>query len=223
MADQKLLSSLSRLGFPMLEPVEQLDVNETLAEVVKSDDMRLWEGFPVLLANAADTYQFAPDIVDQHLESQVQKDHFRRLMLFSGALFSLYHLSFTWWNTLNKSLSEQDKGLVRAWKKELARNHAVEWDDILLDSERVKGLFELYFEKKAETDKRRQEKHAEFSLEYALSQVFSPKQKELFKKKLEGLPLTKTEKEYYSRTVKRKVVALANDELHGLSKKLLEL
>ena len=223
MADQTLLSSLSRLGFPMLEPVEQLDVNETLAEVVKSDDMRLWEGFPVLLANAADTYQFAPDIVDQHLESQVQKDHFRRLMLFSGALFSLYHLSFTWWNTLNKSLSEQDKGLVRAWKKDLARNHAVEWDDILLDSERVKGLFELYFEKKAETDKRRQEKHAEFSLEYALSQVFSPKQKELFKKKLEGLPLTKTEKEYYSRTVKRKVVALANDELHGLSKKLLEL
>jgi len=207
----------------MFEPVEQLDVNETLAEVVKSDDTRLWEGFPVLLANAAETYQFAPDVVEQHLESQVQKDHFRRLMLFSGALFSLYHLSFTWWNTLKKSLSEQEKGLVRAWKKDLVWDHAVEWDDTALDSERVKGLFELYFEKKAETDKRRQEKHAEFSLEYALSQVFSPKQKELFKKKLEGLPLTKTEKEYYSRTVKKKVVALANDELHGLSKKLLEL
>jgi hypothetical protein len=223
MVDQKLLSSLSRLGFPMFEPVEQLDVNETLAEVVKSDDTRLWEGFPVLLANAAETYQFAPDVVEQHLESQVQKDHFRRLMLFSGALFSLYHLSFTWWNTLKKSLSEQEKGLVLAWKKDLGRDHAVEWDNTALDSERVKGLFELYFEKKAETDKRRQEKHAEFSLEYALSQVFSPKQKELFKKKLEGLPLTKTEKEYYSRTVKKKVVALANDELHGLSKKLLEL
>jgi hypothetical protein len=63
----------------------------------------------------------------------------------------------------------------------------------------------------------------EFSLEFALSQVFSPKQKELFRKKLEGLPLTKTEQEYYSRTVKKKVVALANSELHSLSKKLLEL
>ena len=94
---------------------------------------------------------------------------------------------------------------------------------LLLDSERVKGLLELYFEKNAATDKRRYEKHAEFSLEFALSQVFSPKQKELFKKKLEGLPLTKTEKEYYSRTVKKKVVALANDELHSLAKKLLEL
>jgi hypothetical protein len=34
--------------------------------------------------------------------------------------------------------------------------------------------------------------------------MFSPKQKELFKKRLEGLPLTKTEQEYYSRSVKKK-------------------
>ena len=47
-------------------------------------------------------------------------------------------------------------------------------------------------------------------------------QKELFKKRLEGLPLTKTEQEYYSRSVKKKVVALANAELHGLARKLLE-
>ena len=55
-----------------------------------------------------------------------------------------------------------------------------------------------------------------------MSQMFSPKQKELFKKRLEGLPLTKTEQEYYSRSVKKKVVALANAELHGLARKLLE-
>jgi len=48
------------------------------------------------------------------------------------------------------------------------------------------------------------------------------KQKELFKKGLEGLFLTKTEQEYYSRSVKKKAVALANAELHGLARKLLE-
>jgi len=57
---------------------------------------------------------------------------------------------------------------------------------------------------------------------YQKSQIFSPKQKELFKKKLEGDLLSKTEQEYYSRTVKKKVVALANSELHALSQKLLE-
>ena len=64
--------------------------------------------------------------------------------------------------------------------------------------------------------------HEVYSLAFALSQMFSPKQKELFKKRLEGLPLTKTEQEYYSRSVKKKVVALANAELHGLARKLLE-
>jgi hypothetical protein len=51
---------------------------------------------------------------------------------------------------------------------------------------------------------------------------FSPKQKELFQKKLKGELLTKTEKEYFSRTVKKKVAALANPELHRLAQKLME-
>jgi hypothetical protein len=221
MNEKKLLTKLSKLGLPMFEPSELLDFNETLAEVVKSHDTRLWESFPVLLANAAESYQFAPEHVEQQLMRKEQKDLFHRLMLMSGSLFSLYHLSFSWWNKLKKSLSKEDQSLVKTWKNDLANNQTLKCNDAELDPERLKGLFELYFEKKAEKDRRRKVKYEEFSLEYALSQVFSPKQKELFKKKLEGLPLTKTEQEYYSRTVKKKVVALANSELHSLSKKLL--
>ena len=66
-----------------------------------------------------------------------------------------------------------------------------------------------------------QAKSDELSVEYALSQVFSPKQKELFFQKLKGEKFTKTEREYYSRAVKKKVLALANDELHGLARKVL--
>jgi hypothetical protein len=55
-----------------------------------------------------------------------------------------------------------------------------------------------------------------------MSKIFSPKQKELFKKKLDGLPLNKTEQEYYSRAVKKKVMALANVELHKMARRLLE-
>ena len=83
------------------------------------------------------------------------------------------------------------------------------------------SLFERYSEERAHKERRRKERLEEYSLEYALSQVFSPKQKELFKKKLEDLPMTKTENECYSRRVKKKVMALANTELHSLSKKLL--
>ncbi len=58
---------------------------------------------------------------------------------------------------------------------------------------------------------------SEFDMEYSLSQMFSKKQKELFMKRLKGEKMTKTEREYYSRTVRKKVLALANPELHKLA------
>lgn len=223
MDNQKLLNSLSKLGFPMFEPSEELDVNETLAEVVKSDDHRLWEGFPVLLSNAADSYQFDSDMVERQLPTKSLKEQYHRLLLMAVAVYSYYHLSFPWLSKLKNKFSDEDKYLVKTWRNSLAHNQQKTlWADEAFDPERVKGLFELYFEKKVEKNKRRKDKYEEFSLEYALSQVFSPKQKELFKKKLEGDPLTKTDLEYYSRTVKKKVVALANSELHSLARKLLE-
>lgn len=223
MDDRKFFRSLSKLGFSVFEPGEEVNVSDTLAMVVKSHDTRIWEGFPVLIANATDMYAFLPEKVEALLKNKEEKDLFHRLTLMSGALFSHYHISFSWWNKLNKQLCEKDRKLVNQWKRDLAKNNSLSFDDIELDPERLKGVFELYFEEKAEKGRRRKEKYEELSLEYALSQVFSPKQKELFMKKLDGLALTKTEQEYFSRTVKKKVLALANSELHALSKKILGL
>ena len=58
MNDSTLLERLSRLGLPLMETSNDFDVNMTLAEVVKSKDTRLWEGFPVLLVNSAKDYRF---------------------------------------------------------------------------------------------------------------------------------------------------------------------
>jgi uncharacterized protein with von Willebrand factor type A (vWA) domain len=92
----------------------------------------------------------------------------------------------------------------------------------LFDPLRLKETFHNYFEQNAKKSRQLKERHEELSLEFSLSQLFSPKQKELFNKRLKGLPLTKTEREYYSRTVKKKVAALANPELHRLAQKLME-
>lgn len=53
-----------------------------------------------------------------------------------------------------------------------------------------------------------------------LSTLFPPKQKELVLKKLNGEPLTKTEQEYYSRIVKKKLEALANSEIRKIASSL---
>jgi hypothetical protein len=220
--EQKLLTDMAKLGFPMLEPAEELDVNETLAEVVRSQKLRFWESFPVLLANAADNYQFIPKEVERKLETAAEKKHFRRLVILSGLLFIQYNLSFAWWRGFKKELSNEEKELLKTWRDFLVHNRNIKWDDTELDPERLKNLFELYFENRAEKSKRLELKFEEFSLEFSLSKIFSPKQSELFKRKLEGLPMDKTEQEYFSRVVKKKVIALANPQLHKMARKLLE-
>jgi len=95
--------------------------------------------------------------------------------------------------------------------------------DGIMSSERVVNSFKNYF-KRAEIDlKEVADLQDEFELEYAMSQIFSKRQKEIFLKKLKGEKLTKTEREYYSRTIKKKVLALANPDLHKLASKLLSL
>jgi len=223
MTDKKLLNNVAKLGLPMFEPEEELDVNKTLAEVVRSQDTRLWEGFPVLLANAAGDQRFSLEQVRAELEEEEDEDDLHRLVLLALAVYNAQNLTLSWANNYVRSLGNEDRTQVKHWRNLLTHNQSVTWDDHSFSAQRLYNTFGLYFERSAQKSKRRKEKYEEFSLEQALSQLLSPKQKELFKKKLEGLHFTKTEKEYYSRTVRKKVVALANSELHDLARKLLEL
>ena len=222
MVNKELLENLDRLGYSLMESSDGFDVNKTLAEVVKSKDTRLWEGFPVLLANAAEEYYFEYDHVLKNLTTKQERQDFHDLLLLSLALYQYYHLSFVWSKHLKENLSNKDLAQLQKLRNSLAHDQFTSFAKNTFDASRLKKTFSNYFVHAAEKTKQLKEKHEDFSLEYALSQLFSPKQKELFKKKLKGEPLNKTEREYFSRTVKKKVSALANPELHRLAQKLME-
>jgi len=59
-----------------------------------------------------------------------------------------------------------------------------------------------------------------YNLRANLGILFSPKQKELVLKRLRGEPFTKTEREYYSRVVKKKLKALASSEIREVAEAL---
>ena len=61
------------------------------------------------------------------------------------------------------------------------------------------------------------------TLDEYLDRLFSPKQKELVLKKRDGLAFTKTEREYYSRIVRKKLDAIASEEVGALAKKLTRI
>ena len=54
MKNNDLPKRLKALGFPLFETAETEDANLALADVVRSKDLRLWEGFPVVLATGAE-------------------------------------------------------------------------------------------------------------------------------------------------------------------------
>ena len=217
MKTSRLEQKLSKLRFPLLETEENLDVYETLAEVVQSNDTRYWEALPVLLANASREPDFNPQKVYDYLKDKKLKDYWSDLFLLALSLWEdqdVYVRSF-------KELVSKDKEKLIKLKGYLANNENFLLAGHRLSAQRLKDLFRNYCLTQSKEFRKAQSDQDALSLEYALSQVFSPKQKELVRKKLQGEKLTKTEREYYSRTVKKKALALANTELHHLAQRLV--
>ncbi len=222
MKNENLLRRLSKLGFPLFEPEEVQDANATLADVVRSKDLRLWEGFPVVLASSAEKELFNYDMTKEYLKEPFEKLYLDSLVVVALALYEALNLKFSWAEGLYKSLSPNQKKEFGTCFEKLKKNENLEVAGQVISSQRLKSVFNNYFAQAQSKLSDLLSVKEEHSLEYSLSQVFSPKQKELFLKKLRREKLSKTEKEYFSRVVKKKVLALANSELHRLSRKLLE-
>ncbi len=223
MENKQLLENMSRLGYPLFNVVESFNSDETLAQVVKAQNGRYWEGFPVLLANVVKEGGFNYAQVEGYLNDPQEKKRLNDLFLLSLALYEFNKLKSKWVKNLFALENEAQREKVQLYKKALMENVEIKVGNDLLDAQRLKNAFQSYFSLQAAEVREFSRKHDELSLEYAFSQIFSLKQKELFNKKLKGDLLTKTEKEYFSRVVRKKVVALANFELHQLSKKILEI
>jgi len=219
MNKSQLLKNVKALGYPMFEVEESIDANLTLAEVVKSSDRRLLEGFPVMLANSLEKGLFNFEKVKSHLEKNQDKNLFHKLMMMSLALYDHLEMELSFADKLYKS-DFFNREVFHFYLSQFKEEKDLENIDGIMSSERVINSFKNYF-KRADIDlKEIAELQDEFELEYAMSQIFSKKQKEIFLKKLKGEKLTKTEREYYSRSIKKKVLALANPDLHKLASKL---
>jgi len=218
MMDEKLFKNLNALGFPLMEVEEAGDANLTLAQVVRSGDVRLLEGFPLLLANSSQSGLFDYGLTLKNLKTGKEKEDFRRLVLLSLVFYKAVDMKFPWSRSLFKK-SGFTKSEFDATYKDFVSEGAQNYCGGVSFS-RMKPVFDNYYKEQNRDLKNLSVLKDEFHLEYALAQVFSPKQKELFFKKLKSEKLSKTEKEYYSRVVRKKVAALANEDLHLLAKKV---
>lgn len=221
MKNTTLLKNMRELGYPLFETEKSLDANKILAEVVKSKEPRLLEGFPLLLVNSLERNLFDYRKARKHLKSTKEREYFRKLVIMSLALYKYLGLKLSLADTLYQS-SLFNKELFNKFFCSFKNKQNSTRIIGQLSSDRLVNTFKNYF-KHAESDhKNYLNMKDEFDLEYALSQIFSKKQKELFMKKLKSEKMSKTEYEYFSRSVKKKVQALANTDLHKLATRLVK-
>jgi len=212
MENKDLEEKAAELGFKLS------DVNKTLAEVVQSRDQRFWEAFPVMLANAAEAGEFNYKAVAANLRENEQ-NHLKLLIFASLGLYENLGIKFKWTKEL---FGDFPARLVNHYREKLNIGQELIIGEVNVLPGNLKENFLNRHRQAAKPVKRQAEAGEQLDLEIAVSRIFTPRQKELFLKKLRRKKMTKTEKEYFSRVIKKKAQALANEDLHRLARKILE-
>ncbi len=212
MDNKKLEEKTAGVGF------RSSDANKTLAEVIQSRDQRFWETIPVMLANAAEAGEFDYKEVAAYLD-ETGKNDLKLLVFASLGLFESLEVKFKWTKGL---FSDFPARMVNHYRDQLKANSELVIGEVRLLPANLRESFLKRPKQAARTVKRTAETGEQLDLEIAVSRIFTLRQKELFLKKLRRKKMTKTEKEYFSRVIKKKVQALANEDLHKLARKVLE-
>ena len=217
MRREDIIFNLGRLGYALVRPetrkVKDYEVLELLDELADSEDSRLVEGFPVVLANCAqrDLKLNFRTLLSRHKSDSCKQQALEKLLLLSSTLLAQQGLNQP------KNLESLSKSLKAKYGDLLAGDVVDLGNKVSLSTERLRNTLKRYLvdlsTSKSTRDRAKNRQRRSFQLNYYLSTLFAPKQKELLLKKYHGEPLNKTEQEYFSRKVKKKLEAMTNKEV----------
>ena len=218
---EELITALGELGYRLLTPEKQKlssrEVLDVLDELPDSEDSRLIEAFPVILANCAHRgiKLDIRDLLSRYDRRSQKRANLEKLILASSELLAQEGLDKPeGLDDTVDALRVKYGDLLTEEVLNLGKNSSV-------STERLRNTLRRYAidiersESVRERDRKRQLRS--FQMDLHLSTLFPPKQKELVLKKLKGDPLSKTEQEYYSRVVKKKLEGLANNEVRKIA------
>ena len=224
MTKDQLLENLAGCGYPLLRPAAN-KAEEVLESLLEQEDYRLLEGFPVVLMNLLKAKEPSEwEEADWNVRRLSKKVRARLpyLLALSFLLFKSYRVGGGCLARTSKLLMKLPNGnkVFQAVSKPFLKSEPVGFDGFKFSPERLKNTFQTYALQSTQS-KELEQKRRVLERELLLSEIFTPRQKMLLKKKLEAEPLTKTEREYYSRVVKKRLRVLADDDLHQLAHRLL--
>ena len=213
----KVLDSLLKDSGP--KKISENQIVIILDALASSDDTEVVARFPAVLAICArrGLALNSQALFSRYWETSPKRQNLEKLLLISAALFDLQGLKAP--KNLDKiaaSLKPRYRDLLPGGEFQLSSGMNISIED-LQDTLKVYTSSQLNpSEVKAQKLRSKSD-----SLDVYLDRLFSPKQKELVLNKRDGRAFTKTEREYYSRIVRKKLEAIASEKLVELARKLV--
>jgi hypothetical protein len=210
----------------ILEPSNPRQVSEPqilliLDALAGAQDPSLVARFPAVLALCAqlNIELNSQTLLGRYWESSVKRQNLEKLLFVSAELFRRLQIPapralFQIAESLRNRLAE----LSSANEIQLAGGPCVAMSDLAAALTHIAGS-DAPAAERAETSPAAEGRRSLWSpnLSALLDLLFPEKQKELVFKKLQKQPMTKTEREYYSRVVKKKLAAIGNPELQEVA------
>lgn len=221
-----LLEQLAAHGYPLMRPVRHSDPETVLESLLRQHESRIVEGFAVVLLNAlrekANLRWELPSWDPARALGVMTSQRLARLLALSYVLFRLFGLEKSLQERVLKLLFKYKNGeeTLRNVESHFLTSEPLAMNGFELSTERLKHTFRTYAVD-AQEGLEDKEKTRTLELELLLSELFTPRQKELLRKRAEGAEMTNTEKTYFYRTVSKRLKALANEEVHKLARRLL--
>ncbi len=200
-----------------------------LDALASSNDQALVIRFPAVLSICArnGVALNSHALFSKYWESSPKKQNLEKLLLISAELFDLEGIEAP--KNLKKiasSLKAKYGTLLSAKMLPLSSGISISMRDIqntLRDyTAKTKDAMTAFKQGNLEQEPTRDILNRSADLQVHLRRLFSSKQKDLVFKKLNRKPFTKTEREYYSRVVRKKLASIANSEVSYIANRLTQ-
>jgi len=223
---QDLLEQLAAYGYRLTEPSRHSAPEDVMDRLLRQREGRLLEGLPVVLLTAL---REKAQLLWERARWDPKKAfgaegarRYARMLAVSYLLFRLFAAERRLQERVLRLLDKcQDgKQTLSDLEEKFSRSETVRLNGVMLSTERLKRTFRTYYvgphEGRADDERVRA-----LELDLLLSELFTPRQKELLRKRAARADMTNTEKAYFYRTVRKRLKALANEEVHALARRLL--
>jgi|AGTN01.2.fsa_nt_gi hypothetical protein len=222
-----LLRELDRFGYHLIRSEQPVSPSKVLQQMLEAHEIRLLEGVPVVLSNMLLFEKKPLDLLD--LEKQLPGSLQKRFRMLAAVTYL-----FLFWvpesdvarSQLLAFLKKREPGLLELiQQKSLDRDELIVGNNVRLSFERLERIYKDYvveqFMASESNLSKMVDNQRQLALLESLNELFTDKQRDLILKTLNRESLTKTDKEYYSRIVKRRLKALRNPDLQSLANSLL--